>query len=64
MEAKPSKCAKVRTQNTSFYPTPHLAVNHIGDAGLRVLSSFRPDQHINVSDSWAGPQQLLQQNLQ
>lgn len=55
-EAKGSKRGKLKS--------PHLAVNHLSDAGLRVLSSFWPDQHINVSHSWAGPQQLLQQNLQ
>lgn len=59
---KPSKCASAGAQKANS--TPHLAVNHISDAGLGVLPSFGPDQHVNVSHCRAGPQQLLQQNLQ
>lgn len=48
---------------TAAHNRAHLAVDHVGDAGVRALTRLWPDHHVGSVDSRAGPQQLLQQHL-
>lgn len=51
------------TLSALWYIGAHLAVDHVGDAGVGALTRLGPDHHVSSVDSRAGPQQLLQQHL-